>query len=74
MEKELSKLKLVLSLTNIRSPSMLMAFELYYITKMPLRQIVKFTKISNSNFCKAKVKYLETLIVVDQILKIEGSN
>jgi len=68
------KLELVLSLTNIRSPSMLMAFELHYITKMPLRQVVKFTGVSNSNFCKANRKYLETLTLVDRIINLKGSS
>ncbi len=74
MKTEQQKLELVLSLTNIRSPAMLLAFQAYYINKMPLRQVVKFTGVSNSNFCKANKKYLETLAIVDQIIDLKGSS
>jgi transposase-like protein len=71
MKFTLDKLQLVLSLTSIRSPAMLQAFELYYLSNMPLPHIVKFVGVSNSNFCKANKKFIDVATVVERILNLE---
>lgn len=65
------KLKILLSLTSIRSPQMIEAFELVYVNGWPLPHAIKMAKVTNSNFCKARKKFEEVEEKVNQLIILD---